>query len=126
MARSSFADGLVALDMRETRARLAEAMAAVKAHPRWAEGAALQEAMGRVERKLLTSARGAIQILDEALQAADFRPAPATLAEAHAQIVDELDADAPPPPVRQSPPPSHLGARRVQVPPPRPRLPPRP
>ncbi|KQQ32065.1 hypothetical protein ASF58_11030 [Methylobacterium sp. Leaf125] len=127
--RTSFADGLVSLDMRETRARLAEAMAATKVHPSWAEGSKgklLQDAVSRVERELLTSARGAIQILDEALQEADFKPVPATAAEAHAQIVSELDADRPPAPVRQSPPPSPLGARRVQVPPPRPRLPQRP
>jgi hypothetical protein len=126
--RTSFGDGLVSLDMRETRQRLAEAMVAAKGHPAWAEGSkgkALQDAVSGVEFSLLNAAREAIQRLDEALSAADYRPAPATDAEAHAQIVDELDADAPPAPVRQSPPPSHLGARRVQVPPPRPRLPPR-
>jgi len=127
--RTSFGDGLVSLDMRETRQRLAEAMAAAKGHPAWAEGSkgkVLQDAVSRVERELLTSARGAIQILDKALDAVDFRPVPATVAEAHAQIVGELDADAPPPPVRQSPQPAPLGGPRIQVPPPRPRLPPRP
>ncbi|SFV12810.1 hypothetical protein [Methylobacterium sp. UNCCL125] len=127
--RTSFGDELVSLDARETRARLAEAMAAVKAHPCWAEGSkgkALQDAVSGVEFELLNTARGAIQRLDEALKAADFTPVPTTLAEAHADIVAGLDADAPPPPVRQSPPPAPLGGPRIQVPPPRPRLPPRP
>lgn len=116
----SFADNLVELDMRETRARLAAALAAVKGHPGYAAGPraeTLQGAVGAVERALLLVSRECIQRLDTALEEAG-RP-PATLAEAHADIVAGLDADAPLPPVRRSPPPAPI---RGPIPP-RPRLP---
>lgn len=119
----SFADGLVELDMRETRARLAAALDAVKGHSGYGGGpraATLQGAVEAVQRALLMVSRECIHRLDAALVEAD-RP-PATLAAAHAQIVGELDADAPPPPVRRSPPPPPM---RGPVPP-RPRLPARP
>ncbi|ACB27158.1 hypothetical protein [Methylobacterium radiotolerans] len=127
--RTAFGDGLVTLDARETRARLAEAMAAVKAHPAFATGPrskALQDAVGAVERALLMSAREAIHTLDVALVEADRPPTAATAAEAHAAIVADLDADAPPAPSRSGPPLPPVGRPRVTVPPPRPRLPPRP
>ncbi|CAO4165226.1 MULTISPECIES: hypothetical protein [Methylobacteriaceae] len=122
-ARTDFADRLVELDVAQTRTRLAAALAAVKSHPGYAAGpraATLQGAVGAVERALLLASRECIQRLDAALTEAD-RP-PATLAEAHADIVAGLDADAPAPPVRRSPPPPPM---RGPVPP-RPRLPARP
>lgn len=119
-ARTDFADRLVELDVAQTRARLAAALSAVKGHAGYAAGpraATLQGAVGAVERALLLASRECIQRLDAALAEAD-RP-PATVAEAHAQIVGELDADAPPPPVRQSPAPPPMRAR-VPLPPVRP------
>lgn len=110
--RPSFADGLVELDVAQTRARLATALSAVKGHAGYAAGpraATLQGAVGAVERALLMASRECIHRLDAALEEAD-RP-PATLAEAHADTVAGLDADAPPPPVRRSPPPAPMRAR---------------
>jgi hypothetical protein len=123
-ARTAFGDGLVTLDARETRARLAEALTAVKGHPGWAAGPKskpLQDAVGAVERALLMSAREAIHTLADALAEADRPPTAATTAEAHAAIVADLDADAPAPPSRSGPPLPPLGRGRVIVPPPRPR-----
>ncbi|SEP04943.1 hypothetical protein SAMN02799625_04544 [Methylobacterium sp. UNC300MFChir4.1] len=122
--RTAFGDGLVTLDARETRARLAEALAAVKAHPAFAAGPRsklLQDAVGAVERSLLMASREAIHVLADALAEADRPPTAATTAEAHAQIVEGLDADAPAPPSRSGPPVPPLGRARVTVPPPRPR-----
>ncbi len=119
-ARTDFADRLVELDVAQTRARLAAALAATKGHPSFSAGPKsrmLQDAVGAVERCLLMASRESIQRLNAVLEEAD-RP-PATLAEAHAQIVGELDADAPPPPVRQSPPPPPMRAR-APLPPVRP------
>ncbi|WP_043348935.1 hypothetical protein [Methylobacterium sp. B1] len=128
MTRTAFGDGLVTLDARETRSRLAEALATAKAHPAWAAGPrskALQDAVGKVERALLMASREAIHVLADALTEADRPPTAATTAEAHAQIVAELDADAPPAPSRSGSPLPPLGRGRVTVPTPRPRLPPR-
>jgi hypothetical protein len=127
--RTSFADGLVELDTRETRARLAEALAAVKAHAGFAAGPKskpLQDALGKVERSLLMASREAIHVLADALAEADRPPTAATVAEAHAAIVADLDGDAPAPPSRSGPAVPPLGRPRVTVPPPRPRMPPRP
>lgn len=115
--RTDFADRLVSLDARETRARLAEALAAVKGHRRWAESRPLQDAVSAVEAELLTASRLCIQRLAAALVEADRPPTAATLAEAHADIVAGLDADAPP--ARASPPAAPV---RPRVPP----MPPRP
>lgn len=126
--RTEFGDGLVELDMRQTRARLAEALAAAKGHPEFTAGPRskmLQDAVGAVERALLMASREAIHVLADALAEADRPLTAATTAEAHDAIVQDLDRDAPPPPVRSGPPLPPLG-RRIQVPPPRPRLPPRP
>ncbi len=108
---------------RETRARLAEALATVKAHPAFATGPrskSLQDALVAVERSLLMSAREAIHVLDAALVEADRPPTATTTAEAHAQIVADLDGDAPPAPTRSGPPLPPLGRPRITVPPPRP------
>ncbi|SDM90502.1 hypothetical protein SAMN05216360_104208 [Methylobacterium phyllostachyos] len=122
--RTAFGDGLVTLDARETRARLAEAMAAAKAHPAFAAGPrskSLQDAVGAVERGLMMASREAIHALDVALAEADRPPTATTTAEAHAQIVEDLDRDPPPAPSRSGPPLPPLGRGRVLVPPPRPR-----
>ena len=127
--RTAFGDGLVTLDARETRVRLAEALATVKAHPAFVTGSRsklLQDAVGAVERSLLMASREAIHTLADALAEADRPPTAATTAEANAAIVSDLDADAPPAPSRSGPPLPPLGRGRVTVPPPRPRLPPRP
>ncbi|AWV14873.1 hypothetical protein A3862_04610 [Methylobacterium sp. XJLW] len=127
--RTAFGDGLVELDARETRARLAEALAAVKGHAGFAAGPkskALQDAVGKVERSLLMASREAIHVLADALVEADRPPTTATVAEAHAAIVADLDRDAPPAPTRSGSPLPPLGRPCVTVPPPRPRLPPRP
>lgn len=123
-ARTAFGDGLVTLDARETRQRLAEAMAAVKAHPAFAAGPksqVLQDAVGKVERSLMMASREAIHTLADALAEANRPPVAATVAEAHAQIVADLDRDAPAAPSRSGPPLPPLGRGRVTVPPPRPR-----
>ncbi|MDH2309473.1 hypothetical protein [Methylobacterium brachiatum] len=128
-SRTAFGDGLVELDALETRARLAEALAAVKGHAGFAAGPKskpLQDAVGAVERALLMASREAIHTLDTALAEANRPPTATTVAEAHAAIVADLDQDAPPGPSRSGPPLPPLGRGRVIVPPPRPRLPPRP
>ncbi|KNY20345.1 hypothetical protein [Methylobacterium sp. ARG-1] len=124
--RTAFGDGLVTLDARETRARLADALAAVKGHAGFAAGPkskALQDAVGKVERSLLMASREAIHTLADALAEADRPPTATTVAEAHAAIVEYLDRDAPPAPSRSGPPLPALGRPRITVPPPRPRMP---
>lgn len=72
--RSRFVDELHALDARETRARLAEAIAAVKAHPGYVDGPrsrVLHDALSAVERELLAAARAAVVRLDAAVREAD-------------------------------------------------------
>ncbi|KZB99699.1 hypothetical protein AU375_03987 [Methylobacterium radiotolerans] len=74
---SRFVDGLYDLDARTTRARLTAALAAVRAHPGYAEGPharPLQRAVATVEGDLLRAARDAVSRLDAALRDAD-RPA---------------------------------------------------
>lgn len=77
MSGSRFVDGLVELDARQTRARLAESLAAARAHPAFAEGPrspALRAAVALVEADLLAAARAAVRRLDAALQEADRPP----------------------------------------------------
>lgn len=68
MARARFSDGIQALDAKATRARLAEAIAAVREHPhRYGCSTIVQE----VEGDLLAASRQAIRNLDFALWMAD-------------------------------------------------------
>jgi len=90
----------------------------VKGHHRWAGSRPLQDAVSAVEAELLTASRLCIQRLAAALAEADRPPTAATLAEAHADIVAGLDADAAPA-ARASPPAAPV---RPRVPP----MPPRP
>lgn len=78
MTRSRFVDGLLLLDARETRARLAEALAAARAHPAYVEQpeSRLASAVGQVEVALLFAARDAVKRIDEAMQAAARRSEP--------------------------------------------------
>ncbi|GJD81463.1 MULTISPECIES: hypothetical protein [Methylobacteriaceae] len=84
MNRSRFVDGLVELDAKQTRARLAESLAAARAHPAYAEGPrspALRAAVALVEADLLAAARAAVCRLDAALQEADRPAAPSLMDE---------------------------------------------
>lgn len=77
MSQSRSVDGLVELDARQTRARLAKSLAAARAHPAYAEGPqspALRAAVALVEADLLAAARAAVRRLDAALQEADRPP----------------------------------------------------
>ncbi len=79
---SRFVDGLYELDARATRARLTAALAAVRAHPGFAEGLharSLQRAVATVEGDLLRAARDAVSRLDAALRDADQPPVPDVL-----------------------------------------------
>ncbi|AWV14989.1 hypothetical protein A3862_05250 [Methylobacterium sp. XJLW] len=79
---SRFVDGLYELDARTTRARLTEALAAVRAHPGYANGPharSLQRAVATVEGDLLRAARDAVSRLDAALKDADRPPVPDAL-----------------------------------------------
>lgn len=78
MTRSRFVDGLLLLDARETRARLAEVLAAARAHPAYVEHpeSRLASAVGLAEVELLFAARDAVKKIAEAMQAADREPRP--------------------------------------------------
>jgi hypothetical protein len=79
---SRFVDGLHELDARTTRARLTAALAAVRAHPGYAEGPhsrSLQRAVAAVEGDLLRAARDAVSRLDAALRDDDRPPVPSAL-----------------------------------------------
>ena len=79
---SRFVDGLYELDALATRARLTSALAAVRAHPGYAEGPhsrSLQRAVATVEGDLLRAARDAVGRLDAALRDADRPPVPSVL-----------------------------------------------
>lgn len=79
---SRFVGGLFELDARATRARLTAALAAVRAHPGYADGPharSLQRAVAAVEGDLLRAAHEAVRRLDAALRDADRPTVPSAL-----------------------------------------------